>query len=396
MSPEKRLLLAITEMIPQWYSDVPFGPNKKVLSIDQDTLPLYSLRPFIRQLNNDFLGFALDNLGEWQYLLKHSSVNAVIELMQEQLCLQWLLQYDSSVNWRVALDYFRSLIFRTYENTPISLNLKITKNEGEIEISDPRIQKYLDPLATSPGVFLKVDKNFRVVSYDEIPSSAEGGAKSEGIVLTHLYPFPEINKSDEYSMHLTKQGDLVIMNHDGMIAAKRKGRWFLYSNSLSNSIADILNVKARFARNLCNLIFDLSYMRKGALLVYDPDKLVYDNLYNAGTQLFSKAGGLFFEDLRDIDIGNRKKSKKTRTFFEVASMDGSILFDTNHLIAVGAFIKNHENVEQHPGTRTTAAHSAFYYKGIPIKISADGHISIIFESKDDRSLRTCKAILRFL
>jgi hypothetical protein len=63
-----------------------------------------------------------------------------------------------------------------------------------------------------------------------------------------------------------------------------------------------------------------------------------------------------------------------------SSLDGALLFTGREILAVGAMIGTHAKAQQDIGARSTAARSALYWGGFPVKISADGEILIHFMS----------------
>lgn len=58
-------------------------------------------------------------------------------------------------------------------------------------------------------------------------------------------------------------------------------------------------------------------------------------------------------------------------------------------------IESHPETGSHLGARSTAARSAYLWGGRPIKISADGDISITFKSRSAEE-NECDASLSFL
>ena len=59
-------------------------------------------------------------------------------------------------------------------------------------------------------------------------------------------------------------------------------------------------------------------------------------------------------------------------------------------------IKSHDDVSDHPGARTTAANSAFLFGGIPVKVSSDGDITILFRSLGPSGSPEVEARIDFL
>jgi hypothetical protein len=89
--------------------------------------------------------------------------------------------------------------------------------------------------------------------------------------------------------------------------------------------------------------------------------------------------------IKDLAIGGGVGAVRShrRLLSELASIDGAVVFDRNNVLAIGAVIKPHPGVGSHVGTRTTAAHSALRWGGIPAKVSSDGDVTIYFESQGE-------------
>ena len=83
-------------------------------------------------------------------------------------------------------------------------------------------------------------------------------------------------------------------------------------------------------------------------------------------------------------------------FAELAGLDGATVFDDRSVLAFGAIIRTHPLTGDHFGARTTAAYSAYRWGGVPIKISADGEIAVLFSSGDAATGDVRDAALAFL
>lgn len=202
-----------------------------------------------------------------------------------------------------------------------------------------------------------------------------------------LQPYKSILRDQEFSFHLTQKGDIVIMDRFGLLASYRKGGWHLYDTpTFKNTIADILG-SYRVGCNSFDILFDLSYRRHGALLIYDPEHTTLSHVINAGSIIKEGFGTpdlahqMLKQAISPIQMGNaRSESRKKRLFLELASMDGAIIFDDTEVLAFGSMIELHPSASGHAGARTTAAHSAYHWGGRSMKVSSDGDISILFKS----------------
>ena len=162
------------------------------------------------------------------------------------------------------------------------------------------------------------------------------------------------------------------------------------------------------AANLIELVFDLSYKRQGALLVYDPEHQLLDRILNPESILAARRGSngkgrpdricgqaLIESSIEDIAIGKRAGSiRKKRQLVELACIDGAIVYDDANLLAVGALIRSHPDAGSQLGARITAAKSAYLWGGRPIAVSSDGDVTVHFQSRNGDQM--CDAVMNFL
>jgi hypothetical protein len=157
--------------------------------------------------------------------------------------------------------------------------------------------------------------------------------------------------------------------------------------------------------NLFEVVFDLSFRRQGALLIYDPEHQIQNHLLNPESLLFPDGMGdevdrvsgqtLIGRSIEDIAIGKKAGSlKRKRRLIEMACVDGAVVFDDTRLLAVGALIRSHPGVGNQLGARTTAARSAYLWGARPIKVSSDGDVTIYFQSR--KGEQSCDAVMNFL
>jgi hypothetical protein len=241
-------------------------------------------------------------------------------------------------------------------------------------------------------------------------------------------------EDDDLSAHLTSQGDLVFMNKDGLLAARRKRKWKIYDvRTFKNGLAQCMG-KATVGANLFEIVFDLSFARYGSLLVYDPRHQLRERLLNRQSIVFpgwkdegksnGKTGGnghaanghagngkpaedngsppaaiacqdLIARSVMDLGLGEGIAAlKRKRRLIELARVDGAVIFDDQYLLAVGAIIRSHPDVGSQLGARTTAAKSAFLWGAHPVKVSSDGDVTIYFKSR--KGSESCDAVMHFL
>ena len=78
----------------------------------------------------------------------------------------------------------------------------------------------------------------------------------------------------------------------------------------------------------------------------------------------------------------------------MASIDGAVVFDDDHILALGALIRSHPDVGSQLGARATAARSSFLWGARPIKVSSDGDVTVYFKSAGGD--QECNAAMNFL
>jgi hypothetical protein len=138
--------------------------------------------------------------------------------------------------------------------------------------------------------------------------------------------------------------------------------------------------------NLLEVIFDLSFRRRGALFIYDPRHQIRGHILNRESIVFSgwrtdvsvEAGAesgqaVIAPSLRDLAIGkNMEALRRKWRLIELAHVDGALVFDDDQLLAAGAIIESHPSAGDQLGARTTAARSAYLWGAYPVNVSSDG------------------------
>jgi hypothetical protein len=203
----------------------------------------------------------------------------------------------------------------------------------------------------------------------------------------------------DVSVHLTSRGDMVVMNKLGLLAARRQGRWKAYDvQTLKNCIGSIVG-DYWVGCNIFEVLFDLSFKRHGALLIFDPNHKVLEKIVNnasVGGRTADAPRKILGSSINHLALGDANAlTAKKWLLLELASIDGAVVFDKDRVLAFGAMIAPDSKVGSHAGARTTAALSAYHHGGHPIKISSDGDITVYFTSKGKNN-KQCPANLSFL
>ena len=140
------------------------------------------------------------------------------------------------------------------------------------------------------------------------------------------------------------------------------------------------------------MLFDLSFRRHGALLIYDPNKEVVKHVVNRraviGDDQPDGIHKILAADVHRLAIGQGMDGlgSRKKLLIELASIDGAVIFDNEKILAFGAIIESHPKAGQESGARTTAAISAYHWGGKPMKVSSDGEITLYFRNLHDGSM----------
>lgn len=401
MSPEEAAKI-IVHMVPQWYF-ADHGPNEYDLKVNETPLSFKSIRP----LTPDLSRFRDSAQTLATAFLDDSTANlpCSADVLREMLAVSWLEQVSRKVNWKKMLSYVGTLSDRTYENAPVTVNMIVRPGDAGVQMLDNGAYgKFTDHLASSPFTYFLVDGELKMVDYCEIEWKKINSTNSYKFYPEFLVPFQSIMQEGDYSIHLTRQRDVIVTrkagDKSGLLAARRKRQWKIYDvQTFKNAVVGAMCDYAVGA-TIFEVLFDLSFRRHGALLVYDPDNKVIMQVANPECRidLTSPTAG------RELVATAAKRIKLTcgvsspvinkRLLLELAGIDGAVVFNDSGITAIGAIIKNHDEATGQTGARSTAAMSAFLHGGKPANVSADGEICLIFKSVGTNG--DCQASMEWL
>jgi hypothetical protein len=386
MTPQETFSTLI-KLVPHWYQ-AEHGPYRFDANHGDEAFHFFSQRNLTPDLST-FWRSMKSSLPKYIEQAQSGSAS-VVECVQESLVERWLKSKDGLADWKKVISYVRFLLNRTSENLPVAVNLVIDTESGEDDLTSPSLSKFIDQIASSPFTYLRCDRLMRLLAYEEIPWASVTDPISYTFHPEFLHPFHCVLNSSptaKFSIHVTRNRDVVIMDKEGILAARRKGEWRVYDVcTFKNSIGDAMR-GYWLGANLFGVLFDLSFKRHGALLISDPDHLVVNHIVNKDSLLENAEAGprrKITASIKDLAIGMGSGVRNHRRLLaELASIDGAVVFDRNNVLAIGAVIEPHPGVGSHVGTRTTAAHSALRWGGIPAKVSSDGDVTIYFESQGE-------------
>ena len=397
---EFQVLRAVFDMVPQWYEGE-IGPDPQFLVLSGCRLAFCSLQPFSPRLYS-LLEYIRSHLAAWEESLPQTPTPSAIRKIQEELALRWLATHHADIGWGPLIAFAEHVRYRTHENIPVTMNLVLRPGQGRIDLTDRSILALIDPLASSRNICFDVDYQLRFLDYRRLEERAGGDTEMSGLVPEFLQVFRASLQEQEFSFHITPRGDLIFMDAHGMIASCRKGRWHLYDVSSLREGFTRLFSSPNVADSLLSVLFDLSYRRHGALLVYDPEHQVLEHVVNRSSvlvgstaepddarQMLAPAAATICLDHEDPRL------RHTELLMELAAIDGAVLFDRRGVTAFGAMIESHPQVGSHVGARKTAGRSAALWGGVPLMISADGEMAVHFISRGPGG-RESPARLRFL
>ncbi|HEV3418222.1 MAG TPA: hypothetical protein VG056_15460 [Pirellulales bacterium] len=397
----------IIRLVPHWY-EADCGPEQYSIPIGESAAQFHNhcrlapnLRGLLAAISARTRELPLDRFIEYPGLT---------DILLEGFVVEWLRMHSREPDWVRLIKYLETVSRRTNENLPVALTLVIQPGTGRGDITQPHVQKFFDRLAASPYTFtyLAVDPDLRLIQYGSVEWSQVNDAKSCKFYPEFLHPIHSVIADTDFVAHLTPRGDLVIMSKDGVLATKRKRRWKIYDiRTFKNSLAYCLG-SPHVGANLLEVIFDLSFRRQGALLIYDPEHRIQERILNPESIIrpdFHQNGRakrraecgqtLIGRSIEDIAVGKKAGSlKRKRQLIELACIDGAVVFDDNNLLAAGALIRSHPSVGNQMGARKTAARSSYLWGARPVEVSSDGDVTVYFESRNGD--RRCDAVMHFL
>jgi hypothetical protein len=386
----------IFDLVPHWYQ-ADCGPHEHALQIGNAPFRFCTHRPMST---------------EWQALVTQASATAdsylklaktlkglhLLEHMQDSFAVYWLSQRFPWVDWKSLIQYLSAAARRSYENRPVSANFIISKKvAGRLSILDPALNKFLDPLTSSTDLFLGLDGNLALVDLDQL---AWANRKSEATYKYHseyLGNFWTHLDADEVSVHLSPHGDFLFLTRDGLLASSRKARWCLHdTRTLREAFIEVFG-NEWIGTNLMGVAYSLSFERRGALLIFDPEEKVAGHLLNPESRFDGQADiarSLIKPAFRKIKLSEPLSMDRKLLLTGAAGMDGAVVFSADKILAVGAMIRPHQDAGKFVGARTTAAFSAYRYGGTPLQVSSDGDLTLYFASRNGG--KSCDAQMSFL
>jgi len=398
---ERELLPQILDTVPQWYR-ADHGPVRHGLEVHGERLTFFSHAAFTPVLQQVF-DLIQSRIGVWADSLPEVVALRDLSSIRREIVITWLRTHDAEVEWERLFAWADDLEFRTSENHPVTMNLILSPGSGGTDITEVSLQKGLDSIATSGQVFLEVDKHLRFLDYRQITREDICQVSSPSFNPGFVDPFVSVLGEGQWSFHITEQGDTLVLDRGGLMTSCRKGRWIVYDRpALLDAAASIFGHEQTGANVLLSAL-DLSYRRRGALLVFDPQRRVVDHLVECACRMGDPdrpptgIHALLGPRAASIKMCSaREREHQRNLLLELATIDGAVVFDESSVLAFGGILHMHDSARGRLGARMTAAYSAYAWGGTPVMISADGEMTIIFTSRDPVSGQSGMASLSLL
>ena len=394
----KQAFSNIVRLVPHWYES-DHAPCRYETQVGDDVFGFSTHRPMTARTER-LWEYIQDKLPEFFSLVSLHSAS-IGDCIQEALVEKWLTDHSAEVDWKRVLKYVHYLRYRTCANAPVTMNLVFSEGAGIGDLDEDAFNKKIDRIATSSFTFVRSDFQVRSISYEEISWSQIVNTSADSTYPQFLHPFFCLLNDDpnaRFSLHITENRDVLIMDRTGVIAASRKGMWRIYDCvPFQEAIGDAVGHES-VACTFLSMLFDLSFRRHGGLLIYDPESVVLNHVINRES-LLSEMRNTKLQMIENVVRGvNFRENgnpfgRKRRILIELSSIDGAIIFNNDGILAIGALVEQHPEVGSHVGARTTAAVSALKWGGIPAKISSDGDVSIYFRSVGQSG--EADAVIRF-
>jgi hypothetical protein len=390
------------DTIPQLYQagDGPFIQSFHFGDLEARRCSLRELGPPLLQYVDKSLKGLADYCAD-----RNTSLPSVMhyERVQQVCASLWLETQTGISTWDRIIDYFLRTQKRTIENWAIAKSFVIDPSplspshgvsSRKIDFLDPRNQRLIDWLATSPFTFFRVTPELEFIAYEAVAHRPVDF--SPDYIPDFLWPMAsQVSDATQFGRPIlvdsNQRGDLLISDRQRIIAARIKSRWTVYDQITLESaiyhclkqgetIRDSQSLK-QLAHTLFRILFDVSFKRHGGLIIVDEDL--------ARVRKYA-SGGVFVDDASDFtkiipthSFGERSPDvTAVRKLIELTSIDGAILLSSSGLmLGYGAMIRPHPAVGDSSGARTLAAKSAARHGAIAFSVSADGEILSYFQTK---------------
>ncbi len=386
------LLKSVQQSFAQWY------PNERgpfLHSLEAGGLKLnFSSHSPLSPKQAAYLALAQKSAQQWLKQFKPFRSSNLIKMFNEGLLVDWISQFSPRIpreTWVQSLEHLRH---RSYENRKLKLNLIITEGQGSFDFLDSELQKIFDPLAGDPSVYFRVDQDFHFLAYEELETPK--GVRDEGGILAPecMQSFLALLGPGDLFLHYNTYGEILVASRDGLLARYRRGHWLLYEPQDLYPIFCSLFCDEGLGKNILELLFELSYRRHGALLIFDPSHALLAHISNPEVlsrekQDTTSAHQLLNPIVEQIDLASPwARERRKHLVLELAEIDGAVVFDAHHILAFGAMIEPFGIRTRCYGTRTLAALSAAARQTIACKVSSEGDIVIYFQESDAEGILT--------
>lgn len=338
-----------------------------------------------------FLELVQASTHEWLSQPKLLSSRNVLKMFNEELLVHWISQFSPQLSHEKWLHSLEHLRHRSYENRKLKLNLIVTKGQGSFDFLDSNLQKIFNPLANDASVYFRVDYDFHFLAYDELDPLARSALECGTMAPECVQAFLSLLEPGDLFIHYNIYGETLIASREGLLARYRRGQWLLYEpKDLYVTFLSLFG-NPGLGQNLLELLFELSYRRHGALLIFDREHRLLNHISNPEVLSPHDDGSpdahkLLHPIIACIDLSSPlARERRKHLVLELAEVDGAVVFDTQKILAFGAMIEPFGTGTPCYGSRTLAALSAASRHAIACKVSSEGDISLYFQEKETSS-----------
>jgi len=401
----KDLIDAIVETIPQF-----FGPIEQDNSLnerdnkyrkhlftlyDNVTNEKFTIFGTLSKDVQPIIAFIKKNFGKWCELIR-TKEELLGKRVQVDILNEWLSisTKNEGIAWATIVQAIDELCVHNNENNGKTFNIVVKKADtSNISLHD-FLKKY-KKLTLSDSVYFSINTNMNIIEFNMIEGSYKH-QNNRSLLAEKLESFIQITRKQDvyFSIHVLDNGDIVIANKKGIVAAKRDNQWRIYilkalKDFYKERFVTLYDKKySIFGQQILHIAMKLSYRRKGAILIFDSKESTvfgktYSKNFNQERQkiLDELLGNLFVK----TKTGSVKINKED-VFMDIASQDGAMICSETKMIASNTFLIGDDNgTIEVQGARELAANIAFRSneeKTIIIKISEDGKMKVFFTYLD--------------
>jgi hypothetical protein len=282
-----------------------------------------------------------------------------------------------------AIRFIRSLSQDTYENQRISYGLILSKkHNGQDYFAKGFDNKRLKRLTDGFSTALTLDSKGRLSDYVCLTPPVREGLQTTRRPWWVAGLAEKSHRLAGVGIALLRNGEIIVVHRRRMLFTLRAGQWRLWNHAaILARLVGAWNKRGprrqleKVLIYLYHVAIDLSFRRSGGLLVVVPDDRSASQVLTSKTDKVHGNSRGVAEQALDRRLASTKiHNMDRRLIADLASLDGALIVNGNgRVLAYGAMTKSAAGLRQGARTRAAIASSS---KGIAIKVSSDGTISL--------------------